>query len=133
MREISLFESRCVSGGFDFSDGDSADYLGNVPNWVEELLIVAKKQRVNAFWAVLGLVGGEALEWWKESEEAKRNLEEEHKLLYHQRWSDEIAKRLGSGEDAQYRRSENLIVYTFYQSGVTYYDDGADGSWDRKE
>jgi hypothetical protein len=133
MREISLFESRCVSGGFDFSYGDSGDYLGNVPDWVDELIVVARRQRGNAAWAVLSLVAAEALEWWKESEAAKRNLEEDAKLLSHQRWSDEIANRLAKQEDAHYRRSDDLIVYHFYNSGVTYYDDGADGSWDRKE
>ncbi len=127
MRLIDLREMQMVSGGFDY-----AGYEELNPGAVIGELIILARNTAHIWGPILiAPIVDDLYEGFKKDLEIKRQLEEDAKEKYSQELSTEISKRLAAGEHHTYFIQGSVAYYRF--SGATYFDDGADGTWDRKE
>jgi hypothetical protein len=124
MRLIDLREMQMVSGGFDYA-GDKLNPI------VKELIVRAKPVIADVIQITAAILADDVYENWKKEQEIKRQLEESAKERYSQQLSREISKRLEAGETHNYFIQGSVAYYRF--PNAVYYDDGADGTWDRKD
>jgi hypothetical protein len=127
MRTLSSAELTSVSGGFDYAGYEEL----NPGVLIGELIVFARKTA--PIWGpiLISPIVDDLWEDFKSDREIKRQLEEDAKERYSQELSTEISKRLAAGEGHNYFIQGSVAYYKF--TSATYFDDGADGTWDRKE